>query len=233
MSDKKLWDHHQDNNRYHLIQWYPRQNRLCRNIKRFLPVGSKLLEIGFGDGYLLNLLSHAGYSVSWQDLSERNIELTKKQWNNKNIDFFLWTDDGKILVADSSLDWFVASEVLEHLWDKELSFCVQEIYRTLKPWWYAFLTVPVRENLQANECICPNCSVVFHKWGHKQCWDDVKIRKEFKKFQIVRIDEFFSRYVWNSTLDNILSYIMFLTRNILDKFTSLDNKSYLLILKKL
>ena len=233
MSDKKLWDHHQNDNRSHLIQWYPRQNKIFYKIKKLLPVWSKLLEIGFGDWYLLNKLSRFGYSVLWQDLSEKNIELTQKQRKNKNIKFLFWGNDWKLLVNDKSLDGFIASEVLEHMWDNELLFCVKEIYRSLKKWWYVFLTFPVKENLKANECICPKCWEVFHKRWHKQYWDDKKVKKIFNNFQIIEFKEFFSRYIWESILSNAIGYIMFIIRKFLDKIIDLDNKTYLLILKKL
>lgn len=233
MSDKQLRDHHQNDNRGHLVQWYPRQNRLFRKIKKTLSVWSKILEIGFGDGYLLNKLSHAGYLVFWQDLSKKNIELTQEQRNNPDIKFFLWDDSWNLLVPDNSLDWFVASEVLEHMNDAELDICVSEIYRSLKKWGMVFITVPVKEDLQANECICPECWEVFHKRWHKQYRDEQKIKETFNKFQITKIEESFVRYVGKGVLDNLIWYVLFIIRNLFDKVTPLGNKTYFLMFKKL
>lgn len=135
--------------------------------------------------------------------------------------------------GDNSLDWFIASEVLEHMNDNQLDISISEIYRILKKWWYAFITFPAKENLKNNECICPNCWEVFHKWGHKQYWSEEKIKKNFNMFKIVELREFFNRYTWNSFLEYIIWYNMYILRNILNKFINLENKSYLLILKKL
>lgn len=231
--DKNLWDYHQTDNRNHLKAWYPRQDMIFNKIKRYLKKWSKILEIWFWDWYLLNKLSKNWYIVYWQDLSKKNIETTKQQWNNSNIKFVLWDDSWKLKFGDNSLDWFIASEVLEHMNDNQLDISISEIYRILKKWWYAFITFPAKENLKNNECICPNCWEVFHKWGHKQYWSEEKIKKNFNMFKIVELREFFNRYTWNSFLEYIIWYNMYILRNILNKFINLENKSYLLILKKL
>ena len=146
--DKKQWDYYQNNQwdgvRSHLLKSYPRQNSILNNVKKYILVGGKVLEIWFWDGYLLNELALNGYNVIWQDLSDVNIEQTRNQRKNYKIDFKLWDDSWKILADDESLDWFIASEVLEHMSNNELKMCISEIYRCLKPWWYAFITFPWR-----------------------------------------------------------------------------------------
>ena len=164
---------------------------------------------------------------------KKNIEITKKQWNNSNINFILWDNSWKYDFDNNSFDWFIASEVLEHMDDKELNIAISEMYRILKKWWYAFITFPAKENFKNSECICPNCWLVFHKWWHKQYWDEEKIKEKFSNFKIIVLKEFFNRYNWNNYLEYVIWYIMFILRNILNKFINLDNKSYLLILKKL
>jgi len=231
--DKKLWDYHQNENRFHLKNWYPRQDLIFKFIKKNIYKWWRILEIGFWDWYLLNKLSNYWYNVFWQDLSDINIKNTKEQWNNKNIIFLLWDDTWKLLIEDESIDWFVASEVLEHMSDEELNYNIKEIYRVLKKWWYAFITFPAKENLKSNECICSNCWEVFHKWWHKQYWDEKKILNTFKEFNIIYSKEFFNRYTWKTILENIIWWIMFVLRNILNKFINIENKSYLVILKKL
>ena len=113
---------------------YPRQNSIFHNVKKYIPNKTgdkKILEIGFWDWYLLNKLALDGYNVIWQDLSDINIEQTKKQWRNNKIKFKLGDDSWKILTDDVSLDWFIASEVLEHMSDEELQICVSEKKLTL------------------------------------------------------------------------------------------------------
>lgn len=96
----------------------------------------------------------------------------------------LWDDSWKLLVKDDSLDWFIASEVLEHMTNEELNVCINEIYRTLKKGGLWFITFPANENLKNNECFCPNCWTIFHKVWHKQSFNDKIINTLFIKFKI-------------------------------------------------
>lgn len=234
MTDKNLWDHHQDENRIHLREWYFRQNLILKKIQKFLVKWWKILEIGFWDGYLLNTLSKEWYKVIGQDLSEKNIEITKNQWNNKKIQFLLWDDTGTLLVEDNSLDGFIASEVLEHMTDEGLGFCVQEIYRTLKAWGYAFITFPYKEVLNRSTHFCPNCWTWFHTWWHKQSWNDEKISTLFKDFEIVKSNRFIS--IGIKHYNNLLvRYIcLFLNKLFVIKpdFLEFISSNYFLVLKK-
>lgn len=232
MSDKQLWDYHQDTNRKHLEASHPRQNYLLKQLSKLSLKGWTILEIWFWDGYLLNKISLSWFNALWQDLSSINIENTKKQWNNGNIDFLLWDDSGKLIVSDASIDCFIASEVLEHMSDEELNVCISEIYRALKVWGYAILTFPAEENLKNSECACPNCGEAFHKWGHKQYWNQEKITKVFRDFKILKQFEFFNRYSWTSLITKCLGYTMYVLRTIINKFYPLENRSYFLLLRK-
>lgn len=225
--DTTLWDFHQDENRNHLKDSYPRQDMISKKIAKFLNKWSKILEIWFWDWYLLNKLSNLWFEVIWQDLSEKNIEITKKQWNNNKITFILWDDSWKFQFDDNSIDWFVASEVLEHMNDEQLNICTSEIYRFLKVWWYAFLSFPARENLKLSECMCPNCSETFHKRWHKQSWTDEKIKDKFKNFEIILLKEFVSRSKWTSLISEFIGYLKYFWSYVLN-----INKSYLVIIKK-
>lgn len=186
-----------------------------------------ILENWFGDGYLLNKLAKFWYKVIWQDISEENIRITKKQWNNNNIEFILGDVSWKILTKDNSLDWYVASEVLEHMTDEELSFHIEEIYRTLKKWWYWLLTFPAKEDLKANECLCPKCGEIFHKRWHKQYRNEEKIFHTFKKFKILKIATFVSRVQWTSFFSSLIWYLKVIWSYILN-----INKSYVVVIKK-
>ncbi len=244
VNDKRMWDFFQNNEkensggernlRKQLGFSYPRQNSFFNNVKKYIPLktGDKILEIGFWDWYLLNKLASNGYDVIWQDLSDINIEQTKKQRKNDKIKFKLGDDSWKILVDDESLDWFIASEVLEHMSDEELQTCVSEIYRCLKSEWYAFISFPCRENLDNRTCICPECWAVFHKVWHKQRRDREKIDKVFKKFKIIKIRERFYRYPGNNKIEMICWLLMYYIRTFVNLFIDLENKTYFLILQK-
>lgn len=230
--DVRLWDFHQNENRTHLNNGYFRQNLLFKYILKYLSPWSSILELWFWDGYLLNRLFLYWFNVIWQDISEANINMTKNQWKLNDSNFVLWSTNWNIIYANSSLDWFIASEVLEHMTDSQLLMTVSEINRVLKVGGFAFLTFPAEENLKHNECICPDCWSIFHKWWHKQYWDMEKIKKIFSWFKIIYIWEKFNRFQWNNFIENIIWWIMYVLRNLLKRIINLNWRSYYVILMK-
>jgi len=222
-NDIKLWDYHQTDNAKHMIPGHIRQEKLCNKIRKLLKKG-KVLEIGFGDGYLLSLLSEQGYSCYGADISIENINLVKT--NIKNVKYNLIGTDGSMPYKENEFDVYIASEVLEHMSDSEMVLAINEIYRVLKPGAYALVTIPAEENLKLSECFCPKCSLKFHKWGHKQYWDRKIIRERFKNFEIVEIIEYFNRYVGNTGFENFMGKIMQVIQTALNYIVKFPNKIY-------
>jgi ubiquinone/menaquinone biosynthesis C-methylase UbiE len=136
--------------------------------------------------------------------------------------------DGSLPYPDENFDVFIASEVLEHLDDQQLSSTVAEMHRVLRQGGHALLTFPARERLKENECYCPHCGETFHKWGHKQQWNEQKIRQVFKDFAIERLGE---RYFMPLQL-NAFGRIEGYARIILSKFRRMSNMTFFVILRK-
>lgn len=228
-SDEKLWDHHQVENVGYFEAGHARQDLLFREIKKRIREKERILEIGFGDGYLLRRLSRR-YRCSGADISEKNV-LQMKSQGNKSVDFKTVGVDGSLPYPDASFGAFVASEVLEHMEDGELIRCVAEIRRVLKKGGLAFLTFPAKENLKNNECFCPHCGTVFHKWGHKQSWDPNRIGEVFSQFERVALRDFFLPYRGSGLLERTLGGILWAIRSVLKSVLPLDGATYLLIVK--
>lgn len=217
INDKKLWSYHQTDNVKNLEMGYPRQEYIYRLIHKHSSEG-KVLEIGFGDGYLLKKLEKE-FECYGVDISQENI---KKVANNlTNVTFSLINTDGKLPFPDSFFDLFIASEVLEHMGDKELSICISEILRILKKDGAAIITVPAEENLNESRCFCPNCGEIFHKWGHKQSWNVEKIRSIFHNFKTIYI----KRRIFNSPGLNIFGITGLFIKKLLVNFMQLKQKN--------
>ncbi|GBE17276.1 glycine/sarcosine/dimethylglycine N-methyltransferase [bacterium BMS3Abin15] len=221
--DAVLWDYHQTENVAHLIPAYIRQDMLYRKVAKRID-GGKVIEIGFGDGYLLSKLSNK-YECYGADISDKNIEKTKKILKEK-ASLSLVGTDGRLPFEDNYFDAFIASEVLEHMSDEELQKTIYEVQRVLMPGGYAFVTVPAEENLKNNECFCPNCKSRFHKWGHKQRWDKEIIKKTFNNFKIIDISEYYNRFVGTNKLENIMGRIMQTIQTTINYFLKFPNKIY-------
>jgi len=227
--DQCLWKYYQNDNAGVFSGTHDRHNKVVREIKKRLPLHAKVLEVGFGDGYLIKKLSNK-YDCYGADISNEVVERIKKEI--LNVRFETINIDGKLPYEDNFFNGFIASEVLEHMADEELFLCVSEIKRVLKKDGYGIITVPAEENLKESECFCPNCGTVFHKWGHKQFWDVKKIRDVFKGFEIIQIKDYFVRYEGNSVLEKITGYIFYILRNLFNKFNKLPNRSYLAVIRK-
>lgn len=233
-TDSRLWDYHQTKNGDHLQGGYPRQDILIKKIHKLVQAKSKVLEIGFGNGYLLKRLSQ-DYQCFGADVSEENINQTRSQ--SAKVDFRLINTDGNLPYPNEYFDAFVASEVLEHMDDSELQTCVAEVYRVLNIGGYAFITFPAEEDLKRNECFCPNCESVFHKWGHKQFWNRKKIRRAFNSFELISIDEYFNRFVGETFFERVFGWFAWFVQtglNYIWKFPArlFTNRSYIVILRK-
>jgi SAM-dependent methyltransferase len=223
-TDVALWSHYQTEAAEVFGFGHSRQDALFEEISRLAP-GGRLLEIGFGDGYLLRRLA-GKYESHGADISAGNVE--KMRAGIPEVEFAVTEPDGSLPYPDAHFDLFVASEVLEHMDDAELDASVREIRRVLKPGGRAVITVPARENLSANECFCPNCGFKFHKWGHRQYWDSAKIRRLFADFKIVSIRE---KYFVPHNL-NVLGRLEAAARIALSKVRPVSGMTFLAILQR-
>ncbi len=232
-SDDILWTYHQTDNSVNLKQGYPRQEMILKKVNKLIQRG-RILEIGFGDGYLLNKLARH-YECYGADISKSNVNQMKDRI--KNVTFNLIDVDGKLPYEDNFFDGFVASEVLEHMDDEELVICIDEIHRILKPGGIAIITFPAEENLKKNECFCPNCQTKFHKWGHKQRFDKVVVKKIFKRFSLISLGEYYGKFIGNSFFERIFGNIAWAIQTALNfviKFPNkfVTNRSYVVIIRK-
>jgi len=232
--DEKMWEYYQKEYADKLALSYPRQKMIFEKMSKFIKSGGKVLEIGFGEGSLLCILSER-FETYGADISEENIRRVKNK--TLKIKFKLINIDGKIPYQNEYFDGFIATEVLEHMSDKELLVCADEIYRILKSGGYAIITVPAEEDLKMSECFCPNCGEIFHKYGHKQVWDKNNIKKRFNKFKVISIKEYFNPFVGKTIFENLMGKIMQSIQIFINLFFSFPNKiyrnrSYVIVLKK-
>lgn len=233
-NEKLMWDYYQAKFENDFALNFPRQNMLIEKIKKIIPRKSKILELGFGNGYLLKKISKE-YDCYGADISEENVKKVQAQISDATIS--LVDTNSRLPYENNFFDCFIASEVLEHMNDKELDINIKEINRILKYGGYAFLTFPAEENLKSGRCFCPNCGHIFHRVGHKQTWSLLKIKEKFSDYKIVDISEYFNRFVGKTKIDNLMGKIMWLVQTSLNYFIKFPNKicrnrSYVVTLRK-
>jgi len=88
----------------------------------------KILDIGFGSGIMLKMLTERRCNTYGVDISSEAVEFIKK--TNKKAKVKV-CDAQKLDFPDNSFDKVVCSEVIEHL--KKPDELLKEVYRILKP----------------------------------------------------------------------------------------------------
>ena len=116
--------------------------------RSFLPHVKKEMEgveIGFGDGFFLwTLLKRVpGITVHGLDISKSAVEFTTnlleaEGFSSKDFTLGLGNIGEPVPIADSSQDWCILTEVIEHVADR--FFTMKEIARFMKPGGLLFLT---------------------------------------------------------------------------------------------
>lgn len=130
-----------------------------------------ILNIGIGNGYLELLAHQRRWAVISVDPDENAVNRLRAQNIDARCGFI-----EQLPLESESVDVVFASEVFEHLKPESLRAGVREIARVLRPGGHLFGTVPYSENLAENECICPKCRHIFHRWGHEQTFTAATIR---------------------------------------------------------
>lgn len=159
-------------------------NKSCKLVSR----NSKILDIGFGNGYVIKKMALQGYECFGIDISERNVNLTLKEileddrLNKKNITLKV----GNILqlsriFGNNLFDLIIATDIFEHLNDETIHKGFQGISRCLKKGGYLFISTPYKEVLERSYVLCPDCHAIFHSVGHVQSFDEKRMIDMLKR----------------------------------------------------
>lgn len=205
---EKIWDYFQTEMSESFKGALPRLTFLCKKLKK----GQKVLNIGVGDGAFEKLSSASGMEVYCLDPSEKAIKNIKNELK--------LGDKAKVGYSQSIpfnsgfFDVVVMTEVLEHLPDDTLQQTLIEVNRVLKNDGNFLITVPFDEVLSTNQAICPQCELVFHRWGHEQTFTKERLRAllEEKSFLIksinIRAFPDWSRRDFGGLIKSIFRYIL-------------------------
>ncbi|MDQ5976293.1 MAG: hypothetical protein QG664_206 [Patescibacteria group bacterium] len=220
MDYSKTWLYHQTDNRDHLLNAKKRLSFVIKNISHLKGV-TDIIDLGFGDGFLLTELRKKNFNVSGIDFVEENVRITKEITKlGERLKFGSVTD---IPFADQSFNLAISTEMFEHLTPSDLETGLKEIHRILKPSGFLIVTVPYNEDLEKKRVCCPDCGCKFHLWGHQQSFNDANLSEKFSKhFSIQKVQKL---YPMSSSL-NLFGYIELITRIIRKKY-----KGYYILLQ--
>jgi len=136
---------------------------------------NSILEVGCGDGRIINPLIKKYDKVCGLDISPKaleTVEALKIEGRIENLPF-----------EDNSFDIVLCCEVLEHLPFKVYEKALQEIGRVAKK--YIIISVPNNEDIKLSKIRCPYCGCLFHPHRHLRSFDHNKLKKLFSEFKTI------------------------------------------------
>jgi SAM-dependent methyltransferase len=122
-------------------------------------LGRHVLDVGCGDGFLVQEMRRRGYEAIGADLAPGE---------DPNLFKIPGTELEKLGIE--RFDSAVSLETFEHMLPEKLVPTLCSIARVLKPGGKLIFTVPFEENLQEEACVCPDCHALFHRWQHQQAF---------------------------------------------------------------
>lgn len=180
----KIWQHFQNAAPESFAAAHPRLDFLIGQIaRRASGRAPSVLNIGIGDGYFERGAQARGWTVHSLDPDEQAVQRLATDGIAAQVGVV-----EKIPLADESVEFVVASEVLEHLSGQQREAGLSEIARVLKRGGWFLGTVPHAENLAEQEAVCPCCGQVFHRWGHQASFTLASVRELLAtRFQVEQL----------------------------------------------
>jgi SAM-dependent methyltransferase len=174
VEQERIWEHFQTRQVESFDHARGRYRAMASEARRrFGRDGGSVLNIGVGPGVLERLLLSRGWRVSALDPSAATIERLAALPIDARCEY------GQAMTfADASFDVVVGSEVLEHIVPDVRALVLAEVSRVLVPGGWFVGSVPYRETLVDQQVVCPDCSKVFHRWGHVSSYDTPELQQE-------------------------------------------------------
>lgn len=161
-------------------------------LSKLKQINLDILEIGFGDGFLANLLSNRGNNITGIDISYTRAQIASKKVPKAN---FVIGYAESLTFITNAFDYVICVETLEHIPKYEKT--IREVYAVLKPGGIFLITVPYKD--LKIEIKCPYCLKKFHPYGHINFFDRNKLNSvlENNDFEVLNSSIFGSRIVYN------------------------------------
>jgi SAM-dependent methyltransferase len=187
MNQEEIWDYFQSDGLEIFSSSIPRLSFLINKAGKLSRQKPTVLNIGIGNGWLERECVRRGWNTYSLDPSEVAVKKLEDDGLRAKAGYI-----EAIPYEDNFFDICFCSEVLEHLSDEQLYSGLKEIKRILKKGGYLIGTVPFNEYLLDNQVVCPDCKKVFHRWGHLQSFDKVKMKNILKEagFEVITVDTY-------------------------------------------
>jgi ubiquinone/menaquinone biosynthesis C-methylase UbiE len=205
MNQENIWEYFQNEFPESFEASKPRLKYIMERINH----AGDVLNIGIGAGIMEMMCIEKNINIHSLDPDEASIDRIRKQLNIQAKHGYA----SNIPWEDNSFDAVILSEVLEHLDSDTAILTLNEVQRVLRPGGIFLGTVPAREDLIKNICVCPGCGLKYHRWGHQQSFTISSLSTLlFKYFSTVKVYEkyfvYWKRLNWKGILESIIKNIL-------------------------
>jgi len=168
-------------------------------LKYIRPAGKKFLDVGTGNGYMMEVAKEAGFEVWGTEISSAAIAIAEKKFPGKIFEGRL----ENTVYIDDFFDVISLTDVLEHLPNPRET--IREVERILKPDGYLFLISPDTDSIWRTllgkkwfqykyDHVC-----YFNRTSLKYLLKDsgfelIEFRNNVKKFSLAYYDAYFQKY---------------------------------------
>ena len=172
------WDSHYRNNNNLIAQ---RIDIFYDSIKKFSSRKLNILDIGCGTGDITFALHDKGNNLTSLDISSKMLKKASKRFPDKDINWILINDSGKLPLNSYLFDVVLISSVLEYHSKPEL--LIYESYRVLKDNGLLIFTIPdMRNPIRKKE-------EKLRFLSRNPFWYFIKYTKWFDFFKTIRISK--------------------------------------------
>ncbi len=133
-----------------------------------------ILEVGCGDGRIINRLALQDYIICGMDISRQALKYVKSTKMLGSID--------ALPFLSKSFDLVICSEVLEHLPFHVYQSAIEELQRVAAK--YIIVSVPRRQMIKKGMVTCPACNCVFRRDRHVRSFNEKIIASLIKNFSL-------------------------------------------------
>jgi SAM-dependent methyltransferase len=137
-ADEQFWDKKWEASAKVTFASPPRHRFTVRTTRRYLPLGSRVLEGGCGLGDVVNALHEAGYAVAGIDYAPKVVQAINTYWPHLNV---TEGDVRRLPCEDNSFDGYWSLGVIEHF-PEGYDAIAREMRRALRSGGYLFLSFP-------------------------------------------------------------------------------------------
>jgi len=136
-----------------------------------------VLEVGCGNGAIINRLQKRGLDCFGVDVSEEGLKYVKckkKLMSGDHLDF-----------KNNSFDLVICSEVLEHLSLHVYKKTLKELERVAKK--YILITTPYKQYLREGFTKCQDCGTTYHANRDLRIFDENSYKSLFISFSLKKL----------------------------------------------